>query len=306
MDFPICRCSNCDPLGAIELIHGLKTTNKNDFHALLSRPTSRGQLPETSFLNQVPILKSRPKERQNRPSVCLQSNPIRVSAPMIKLASSLINGFEKLFYRYHLHESDLIPSDLFTPEHAWQMVKNYTGILEGKHLRGIMGSQPVEGTFDMIHHSIIVWKTSEHYLEHLEENRKLEDSAKQAYEAGAVILAAYEEDQRLKEETKKKKRERVENAKRLRAEKVSKEKSLIHQDKRKSIETLEQISKNVPMVKKKRTPRMSIHLCIHQGLCLIVVCDRFRSPEGRSPAKSSRRFVPIFFLKDLLKSFDAV
>lgn len=113
-----CRCSNCDPIGAIELICDLKTTNQANFHGLLDRATVGTELPTTSFLTQLPIVKSKPKEKTGRPLLCPDTDRIRISLPMITLANSLISDFDSLFYQHHNHKSELIPSNLFDENHA--------------------------------------------------------------------------------------------------------------------------------------------------------------------------------------------
>lgn len=134
--------------------------------------------------------------------ICSQTDPIRSSGAMINLSRFLMNGFEGLFYRYHRRHSELIPSDLFTDDHAWDIVKNYIKVLNGKHLRGIMGSEPVEGTFLMIQEGIRSWKSSDDYVKHLDDIRRVQETDQRAYDAGTAILAAYEEDRRLKDEKK--------------------------------------------------------------------------------------------------------
>lgn len=247
LGLPICRCSNCDPIGALELIRKLKSTGRKDIQDMINEPTIGTTLPNSSFLVQLPIQTAKRKDRTNRPLICLETDPIRDSGPLIELAGSLIEGFDTLFHEQHHHSSMLIPFDLFTYEHAWQIVKNFAEILECRHLRGIMGSEPLKGTFDMIIGCIKAWNDSDHYTLHLEEVEKENQRIQADYDAGAAILASYQAQQIEKAEKRKRKQDEIENRKRIQTEKATIAKEVREKKQRVIMDKLEGTSRYVEL-----------------------------------------------------------
>ncbi|EGG09369.1 uncharacterized protein MELLADRAFT_104022 [Melampsora larici-populina 98AG31] len=97
----------------------------------------------------------------------------------------------------------------------------------GQHLRGILVSEPLPGTFELIIKTIELWNTSKSYLAHIEKKEKEKAKDLAAWEEGTRIWLAYEEKMRIKdtlaEEKKKKAALRVQKrleteARRLREE----------------------------------------------------------------------------------------
>lgn len=243
LNLPKCRCSNCDPVGAIQLIGKLKRTSRSGIQELINEPTIESTLSERSFLEQLPIQTAKRKDKTNRPLICVKTDSIRDSLPLIDLKGSLIEGFEVIFHEQHHRSSMLIPSDLFNDEHAWQIVKNFTDIIQGRHLRGIMGSEPVIGTFDMVMNCIKSWMASNIYLVYLEELEQVKRKKQNDYNAGAAILASYQAQQIEKAEKRKRKDEEIQNRKKIRSEKVAKATELCEMKKRGLMDKLEQTSR---------------------------------------------------------------
>lgn len=208
-----CRCSVCDPLGAIQLINALKTTDRKSFQTLLNQPTVPMSIPETSFLNPRKIVPLRPKDSLRRPIPCVTSDPIRASLPMIDLTKELLKSFQVVFNTYYPDGSNININRLFSHDHAWLLAKNHNSILFGSHLRGIFGSEPLPGTWNSIKNTIQRWMESPSHQLYLDLIAQDEAQNKAVYEQGALIFAAYEESQKAKEklraEKKAKNEERI-------------------------------------------------------------------------------------------------
>lgn len=219
LGFPTCRCSNCDQSGAIQVIHGLKNTNRSNFHQLLNEDTVPQNLETPNFLNQVPILVSKPKSREHRALMCDETDTIRDSGPMIELVGSLVEDFDSLFVSKYPNGSSLIPFNLFNYECIWRVVKNYATVVQGEHLREIMGSQPIRGTFNCIIRCIQTWMSGSSYRELLEDQQAKERADKLIHDTAAEILANYMESQRVKGNKRKDNKEKVKGRKRLKLQK---------------------------------------------------------------------------------------
>ncbi|EGG06098.1 uncharacterized protein MELLADRAFT_63655 [Melampsora larici-populina 98AG31] len=166
------------------------------------------ELPEKSFLNALRMLPPPPKSISGRPILCSDDDEIYSSAPMIALAADLTEAFHKLFHNYYPDGSDFDPIQLFNYEELWIVVKNYETVLLGQHLRGILGSEPLPGTFELIIQTIELWKTSESYRAHIEKKERDEAKDLAAREGGTRIWHEYKEKMKIKEalaEEKKKK-----------------------------------------------------------------------------------------------------
>ncbi|KAH9824860.1 hypothetical protein DFH28DRAFT_1077373 [Melampsora americana] len=166
------------------------------------------ELPAESFLNPLPMLPPPPKSFLGRPIPCTDDDKIYGSTTMIELAADLTEAFHKLFHTYYPDGSDLDPIQLFNYEELWVVVKNYKTVLLGQYLRGILGSEPLPGTFELIIKTIELWKTSESYRDHIEKKEKEKEKDLADQEEGARIWHEYEEKMKIKdtlaEERKKK------------------------------------------------------------------------------------------------------
>lgn len=165
MNMPMCRCSGCDPVGAIQLITKLPLTRKSEFDELMAAPT----IEPSVFSNLHPVLK--PQEPILRAVekivICKENDPIRTQEPMIEIAADLLGSFEDLFLQTYPAGSELIPSDLFTVEDAWAIVKNYDLLDKEQNLQKLLGSEAICGTYAMVRCCIQQWKCSDIFLEHM-------------------------------------------------------------------------------------------------------------------------------------------
>ncbi|KAH9821153.1 hypothetical protein DFH28DRAFT_1190873 [Melampsora americana] len=99
---------------------------------------------------------------------CPPKDRIRSMIIMKELVSQLIIDFNN-FYNQECneYEMDLDCKDIFDKEnHAWPIAKNADIISQGVSLRGIFGSEAMEGMFECIINCIKKWERSDIYAQH--------------------------------------------------------------------------------------------------------------------------------------------
>lgn len=168
---PLCRCSTCEPQGAARIIRMLPHTTSDDLEDLLKSSSNEAE-DITAF--QTTRTAQKRKAAAGIPLVCKTNDPIRLNRAMVDLAVSLTEGFQGIFNDTYPSGCHMQASTLFKREDAWQIVKNYTAVVNGVFLREILGGERLPGHFESIHECITVWlgsesfKTHEHDLEDIE------------------------------------------------------------------------------------------------------------------------------------------
>ncbi|EGG12340.1 uncharacterized protein MELLADRAFT_101845 [Melampsora larici-populina 98AG31] len=232
---PACRCSNCDPQGAAQIIRLLPQTKSADLNALLSSFPSE---PEDESLLNIPRSSRKRKFSSNIPLVCKWNDPIRLDVSIIDLTVSILGNYEILFKKTYPTDPPYLPETLFNREHAWQIAKNYTSASNGHFLREILGGQTIPGLFEMITTSINSWLNSDSYKLHQSELEDIQIEIDQEFLNKELIEQEHKEELRMRAVAKDLKAEGIANQKQLRAEKASQALKLKEQkqaDKNKSI-----------------------------------------------------------------------
>lgn len=217
MNMPICRCSECDPEGAEQLLAQLASTCASDFDSLIEAPTIDPKLFESSFKrtqiqSSVDIITS-------KLPICSRNDKIRSEETFNVLCSSLTDAFDTLFKITYPEGSELKANNLLTQEKVWNIIKNYTCVLEGNNLRKVLGSEPIVGTFEMIAKCIQGWRSSQSfqdYTDKIEDRMIIDDqeilnAAIFEEERQEAITFKQLEKARIKSEQDERKRVRLEN-----------------------------------------------------------------------------------------------
>lgn len=214
---PPCRCSGCDPIGAIQIITKFPFTRNANFDELMSSPTMDPSL----FSCLHPCV--RPEETDSgkveKILVCKENDPIRTQEPMIELAAELLGSFEGLFLQTYPGESELIPSDLFTVEDAWGIVKNYDLLNDVQNLQKLLGSEVICGTYAMVGCCIHRWKSSDTFRQY---KMTLDDAmitSDQEYLDSILLASENQEIRRLRSQERGKKQAEITERRRARLEK---------------------------------------------------------------------------------------
>ncbi|EGG06249.1 uncharacterized protein MELLADRAFT_63587 [Melampsora larici-populina 98AG31] len=99
---------------------------------------------------------------------CPPKDRIRSMIIMKDLVSQLILDFNTLYTKEcDEYEMELDCKDIFDKEkHAWPIAKNADIISQGVSLRGIFGSEAMDGMFDCIVNCIKKWEHSNLYAQH--------------------------------------------------------------------------------------------------------------------------------------------
>ncbi|EGG02848.1 uncharacterized protein MELLADRAFT_109831 [Melampsora larici-populina 98AG31] len=213
-----CRCSNCDPQGAAQLIRLLPQTKLSDLKSLMSSFPSQ---PEDESLLNIPRKSRKRKLSSNIPLACKSDDPIQMNIPMIDLTVSIIGNYELLFKKTYPTDPPYLPETLFSREDAWQIAKNYTSVSNGMFLRDILGGQTVPGLFDSIIASVNSWLRSDSYKQHQDEIEDIQISIDQEYLNTQLIEEEHEEQLRLKAVERDLKAQGIADQKRFRAEKTA-------------------------------------------------------------------------------------
>lgn len=177
LGMPVCKCSNCDSMGAKELMNNQKKMTIENFERTVSG--LNGSLSEEDIiLNletsshgrfQGPIrTESLDNDLIPDPQLpimfdCPTLDDIRKDEAMKELFNLFCQRFETIFQHRFGAASDQMACQLLPPEKIWLLTKNFSQLLNGLHIRMIIGSEPILGTYDMIYRTINDWKTSQIY-----------------------------------------------------------------------------------------------------------------------------------------------
>lgn len=217
LKMPRCRCSSCDPQGAARLIRLLpKTSLKGLDDLLTSYPTDI----EDTRIFQLPKPSRKSNIVGNIIQVCKNNDPIRMQPVKIELAVSLVGHSERLFEKTYPKGCELDPSDLFTREDAWSIVKNVALILNDQVFLSILGGEFLPGHFQMIKQCIVDWNQSGIYLQYLQGLADEEVNRDQEILNQELLLAERIERTRLQAEQKELRSKRILEAKIIRQSKA--------------------------------------------------------------------------------------
>lgn len=229
-----CHCSNCNPQDAARVIRLLPHTKSSNLNELLQSSSIENE--DISIFNIDKQVKKR-KFTSTIPIACPKDDPIRINIPLIDLAVSLVEGFNRLFAQTYPEHAHILPGSLFNREDAWQLVKNYSAISEGVFLREILGGQTVPGLFTMIINCIHVWFRSPSFEKHKQALEDLQMENDQEILNDQLLEDEHEEMLHLKLVEQASKAAGIAERKRLRLEKSARiqeekeEKQLIRQRK---------------------------------------------------------------------------
>ncbi|EGG05678.1 uncharacterized protein MELLADRAFT_87874 [Melampsora larici-populina 98AG31] len=179
---PACRCSNCDPALAEMLIKNQKYSTSENFDdvlvmkdMILSSQKSSDQ-PSDSNTNSSALIDpalSHPQlvdltnsDTSATKFECPEEDSIRTDTAMLALFNLIVRSFNQMFNDQYGTNSDLTPKLLLKHKKIWLLTKNYSQLLNGLHIRSILGTEPIVGTFEMIYRSIHLWKHSDIYQIH--------------------------------------------------------------------------------------------------------------------------------------------
>lgn len=138
--------------------------------------------------------------------LCPPKDPVRQFTGLQGLALCLRKSFDRLFEEAFFIHSDLETTDLFNDDQAWLVCKNYESLLTDLHLDSILGSEPLVGAYQAILGCIERWKGTESHQSYLSSLIAMQSRARD------VQLEAFE-----------KEAQKIEKAKRRKAEALAKE-----------------------------------------------------------------------------------
>lgn len=205
-----CRCSHCDPIGSERIFNYLRYLKESDFNqAVLHGIPEDIDVPPALSLNREATRKGRGQAGQcvgDQPRLCPPKDPVRQFTGLQGLALCLRKSFDRLFEEAFFIHSDLETTDLFNDDQAWLVCKNYESLLTDLHLDSILGSEPLVGAYQAILGCIEHWKGTESHQSYLSSLIAMQSRARD------VQLEAFE-----------KEAQKIEKAKRRKAEALAKE-----------------------------------------------------------------------------------
>lgn len=231
LDFPLCRCSSCDPQGAARIIRLLPQTSISHLDELLRSESN--EFEDTSVF-QLPKKTRNRMVLSNMPQLCKRDDPIRVNPMMIELAVALVGHTERLYAEIYPNGCELDASELFTREEVWSIVKNHAAVVKGNFFELILGGEVLPGLFEMITWVISIWYKSDIYTHYQQALEDKQVELEQGILNEKILEAERIEKVRLKAEQKELKNIQIQASKRLRQEKAEQ-----RENKRKAKEDLQ-------------------------------------------------------------------
>ncbi|KAH9820154.1 hypothetical protein DFH28DRAFT_868469, partial [Melampsora americana] len=107
--------------------------------------------------------------RVDRPNLkfimnCTPNDRIRNMLVMKTLVGKLVADFDRLYAEEcEENEFEIDKDVIFNKNHAWAIAKNADVLSQGVSLRGILGSEAIDGMFECIINCIKTWERSEIY-----------------------------------------------------------------------------------------------------------------------------------------------
>ncbi|KAH9818344.1 hypothetical protein DFH28DRAFT_830448, partial [Melampsora americana] len=87
---------------------------------------------------------------------------------LCSLVKDLLVDFSCIYQlRYPNNNCYIRPHHMFHETHAWKIIKNYELLRGGVSLRHVFGSEPLKGTFEMIHDSFLKWSSRDNFRAYL-------------------------------------------------------------------------------------------------------------------------------------------
>lgn len=178
LHMPPCRCSNYDPDGCERLFNYLRYLRECDFdEAVLHGVRTDVTVPPALCLKQDQKNSSQKgiaDHLRHCATPCPPKDPARSLSGLLTLAGILKLQFQDLFNTTFSTHSDIDAEDLLTDDHLWLICKNYQRLLEGLSLDSILGSEPLDGAYQLIISCIDWWKKSKSYTEHCLDSEKMQ------------------------------------------------------------------------------------------------------------------------------------
>lgn len=162
--FSSCLCSNCEPALAEEFMNAQHHATNSNFSDI-TLGTYSGSLSHDLC---CPPPTSSDEADLRKILTCPSSDKARGMKIIKILVDNLVSEFNLLYDLQNPNNDQFIKrSTMFNIEkHAWPIAKNADIISQGVSLRGILGSEGLDGMFDCILRCILDWQNSDEYELH--------------------------------------------------------------------------------------------------------------------------------------------
>ncbi|KAH9823039.1 hypothetical protein DFH28DRAFT_1118395 [Melampsora americana] len=159
-----CLCSNCRPDLVSMVIEQQPHLTHHNFDLWMTA-TSVGPTPVTN------VWKTSKIELNKSSAIvsCASNEVIRKNSLLNSLAEELSLSFLELYTKTYPENNCYVrPHHMLSEIHIWKMIKNFELLRNGVSLREIFGSEPIKGTFQLIHHCLGRWASRDDFRIYLD------------------------------------------------------------------------------------------------------------------------------------------
>ncbi|KAA1108559.1 hypothetical protein PGT21_017097 [Puccinia graminis f. sp. tritici] len=154
--FPKCRCSNCDPEGAITLSQNIcRLTNKN-FSDVVN---DKENLPR-------PTINPFVQKKTRQPC---KPAPKELTSVLKEFSVHLVKAFEVFFWKKFPKSASFLPEDLFGLDRAHSIAQHVATIERPQDILKDLGGAPVHGQLDLIYECVVKFRQGDRFDQHLRE-----------------------------------------------------------------------------------------------------------------------------------------